>query len=115
MSKKGLDDPVMFHTVQSRYLDKFEDKMKYYHKPDKSRLYIPHTEKDKTKQFWYSSEVKNSHQYPREKKIMPPTFDENIKPHLSMLQKNIDKQPIWVGTKRYTRDTLPHRLQPIWQ
>lgn len=115
-SKKGFDNPAMFSTIIDQYFVNKEKQAEKFRKGDWSNQDKPHRVQDEYHQLYYSSPVKNSHQYPREIKIRPPTFDTEIKPKTtSFFQKRIDNEPVYVGLKKYTRTTLPYHLEPIWK
>ena len=110
-----VDQPNVFFSRLSTYVRNAEEKYKTHQKIDKTGLDKPHIKQNETHQFYYSSPVKNSHQFPNEKKIYPPLFAHEIKPHSSQLLKDIDNNPQYVGHKKYTTKTLPYKFQPEWK
>lgn len=111
-SHEGYDNPAMFDAVVDKYF-KMKTKQENY-KTDWSRQDKPHTVPNETHKFdWYHSPVKNSHQYPNYKQIRPPLYDHEIPPKTtSFYQRKFDKEPFYVGRKKYTRDNLPNRYEP---
>ena len=100
----------MFHAVQAKYFQMTEQDALKKRNADNSLLYKPHTVEDKIHRNFYTSPVTNSHQYPPEQKIRPPTFENEIPPHTSQLLKDIDNEPQYIGKKKYTRKTLPNKM-----
>lgn len=61
----------------------------------------------------FSSIVENSHQNPRGGiNFIKPYSYQNI--YKNDFHKNFLNEPIWVGSKKYTRATLPNRMEPEW-
>jgi hypothetical protein len=113
-SKLGYDNPPMLDAIVDKHFEKKELDSLKFRKTDWSKQDIPHTVPDEIHQEYYTSPVKNSHQYPNELKIRPLTLSAEIPPKSRSLQQKIeDDEPMYIGMKRYTRKTLPNKITPI--
>lgn len=107
-SHKGYDNPEIYDAIVDRYFENKEKEAQKFRKADWSRQDKPYTVPNETYQQYYTSPVLNSHQFPNEIKIRPPTFEAEIPPKpYSKQQKIEDNEIIYVGMKKYTRATLP--------
>jgi hypothetical protein len=62
---------------------------------------------------YYDSIVTNSHQHPREGIHFIKPYSNN-KLYKSDFIKNFINEPVFAGSKRYTRGNMPNRMQPLW-
>jgi hypothetical protein len=113
-SHKGYDNPVMMDIVVDKYFEMKEKELEKYVKGDWRLQDIPHTVKNEIRKDYYTSDVINSHQYPKEINIFAPTLSEEIPPpKFSQVQKNEDNEPFYIGMRKYTRKTLPNKMIPL--